>query len=77
MDQAPPERLAGDGKSDLQGRRDDEFLLRATIRRPAAQVLAFVAVATAVKVALALQQQPDSIEAYHWLYARNPAAGWG
>jgi 4-amino-4-deoxy-L-arabinose transferase-like glycosyltransferase len=46
------------------------------IRRPAFQVFAFIALATAVKVAASLLQEPDAIEAYHWLYARHLAAGY-
>src|SRR5262245_59821363 len=46
------------------------------IGRPAFQVLAFIALATAVKVAISLLQEPDAIEAYHWMYAQHPAAGY-
>lgn len=46
------------------------------VRRPSSQVLVFIALATAAKVILALVQEPDVIEAYHWLYGRHPAAGY-
>jgi hypothetical protein len=56
---------------------DDVGPLRPPLaRRPAFQVLAFIALATAAKVVLALLQEPDSIEAYHWLYAQYPAPGY-
>ena len=35
-----------------------------------------MSLATAVKIALAFVQEPDAIEAYHWLYARHLAAGY-
>ncbi|MBI4563932.1 MAG: glycosyltransferase family 39 protein [Planctomycetes bacterium] len=44
--------------------------------RPAAQVLAFIAVLTALKVLVAAQIELDAIEAYHWLYAQFPALGY-
>lgn len=46
------------------------------LRRPGAQVLAFIALTTLPKVALALFEDHDSIEAYHRLYAQHLAAGY-
>ena len=49
---------------------------RSLARDPALQVLAFIAFSTILKCVVASQVELDSVEAYHWLYARNPALGY-
>ena len=51
-------------------------LARLYAARPAAQVVAFIALLFALKIAIGSIVELDSVETYHWLYAQNPALGY-
>jgi glycosyltransferase involved in cell wall biosynthesis len=51
-------------------------LFRLYAIRPAAQVVALIAFLFVLKVVGGALTELDSIEAYHWLYAQNPALGY-
>lgn len=51
-------------------------LLRLYAARPAVQVLAMIGAVTLLKAAIAGLAPLQSIEAYHWMYAKHPALGY-
>jgi hypothetical protein len=67
------------GKSKVAAGTAIEFLkqlARLYAVRPAAQVVALIAVLFVLKCFVGARTELDSIEAYHWLYAQYPALGY-